>query len=335
MMRKPYSLIVFTLLICLSPALALAQQVTCPDLVAQAIAAADVACQSTGRNQTCYGNVNMTAEPQEGAGTVNFSKVGDIIDVALLQSLKLSPMNVTTGEWGVALMRLQANLPDALPGQNVTFLLFGDVEVTNAVGADQVETFTPMQAFYLRTGAGDAQCSEAPESGVLVQTPKGVGQVTFSINGVDVDMGSTVFFQSDSRTGMTVTTLEGAAYITSSERTQVVAPGTWARIGMGQSYTPFRTIAGRMISLPIMSATAAPEEPRSYSNRVGSLTALPLGMLERDIALAEPMTRLELLEMQALVNEGILCGEGPLPPCDENGSSGNSLKDIVVPGKGN
>lgn len=332
MKTTPYSLLIFVILICLSPALTLAQQLTCPDLVAQAIAAADAACQATGRNQTCYGNVNMTVQPQDGVGAISFSKVGDIVDVSLLQSLKLSPMNVTTGEWGVALMRLQANLPDALPGQNVTFLLFGDVEVTNAVGADQIETFTPMQAFYLRTGAGDAQCAEAPESGVLVQTPQGVGQVTFSINGVNVDMGSTVFFQSDSRTGMTVTTLEGAAYITASERTQVVAPGTWARVGMGQSYTPFRTIAGRLINLPIMTATAAPEEPRSYTNRLTNLTALPLGMLDREIAVAEPMSRLELLEMQALVNDGILCGQGPLPPCDENASDANSLKDIVVPG---
>ena len=30
-------------------------------------------------------------------------------------------------------MKLQANLPDTLPGQNVTFLMFGDVQVTNAV----------------------------------------------------------------------------------------------------------------------------------------------------------------------------------------------------------
>jgi hypothetical protein len=35
--------------------------------------------------------------------------------------------------WGVALMRLQANIPETLPGQNVTFLLFGDVEIRNAV----------------------------------------------------------------------------------------------------------------------------------------------------------------------------------------------------------
>ncbi|NOG50271.1 MAG: SH3 domain-containing protein [Chloroflexi bacterium] len=31
------------------------------------------------------------------------------------------------------MMRLQANLPDTLPGQNVTFVLFGDVTIEDAV----------------------------------------------------------------------------------------------------------------------------------------------------------------------------------------------------------
>ena len=43
-------------------------------------------------------------------------------------------MNASTGAWGVALMRIQANLPDTLPGQNVTMLIFGDVQIQNAGG---------------------------------------------------------------------------------------------------------------------------------------------------------------------------------------------------------
>ena len=34
-------------------------------------------------------------------------------------------------EWGIAIMGLQANLPDNLPGQNATIVLFGDVEIAN------------------------------------------------------------------------------------------------------------------------------------------------------------------------------------------------------------
>ncbi|MEL6526993.1 MAG: SH3 domain-containing protein, partial [Chloroflexota bacterium] len=44
--------------------------------------------------------------------------------------------NRDTGEWGVALMNVQADLPNSLPGQNVTFFLLGDTEVENAISAE-------------------------------------------------------------------------------------------------------------------------------------------------------------------------------------------------------
>ena len=70
----------------------------------------------------------------------------------------------------------------------------GDFSTLHVVQPGQPQ-FGPMQAFYLTTGIGDAGCNEAPESGVLIQTPEGVSEVTFNINGVDVAMGSTVLFQ--------------------------------------------------------------------------------------------------------------------------------------------
>src|SRR5262249_20893711 len=69
-------------------------------------------------------------EPQPGFGPFSFDKVGDTVSVAHLNSLKLSPMDMLTGTWGVALLRLQADIPDDKP-QNVNLLLFGDVEVQN------------------------------------------------------------------------------------------------------------------------------------------------------------------------------------------------------------
>ncbi len=55
------------------------------------------------------------------------------------------------------MLRIQANLPDTMPGQNVTILLFGDVSIYNADSEDD-ETYGPMQAFYFRAGVGDAPC---------------------------------------------------------------------------------------------------------------------------------------------------------------------------------
>src|SRR4029078_8886255 len=120
--------------------------------------------------------------------------------------------------------------------------------MTEAVNTEISADKAPMQAFYLRTGAGDAQCDEAPESGLLVQTPKGVGEVAFNVHGVDVQMGSTVFFQTTATNdGMTVSTLEGAAYVTSHKDTQVIVPGTWARVPVARRLVPFRAVGGGIV----------------------------------------------------------------------------------------
>ena len=104
---------------------------TCTAIMQKAMAAVESDCAPTGRNQACYGYVSLQATPRAGVQNFNFSSQGDLASVGDLASLRLSQMTATT--WGIALMKIQANLPDALPGQNVTFLLFGDVQIDNAV----------------------------------------------------------------------------------------------------------------------------------------------------------------------------------------------------------
>ncbi|MBI5670177.1 MAG: hypothetical protein HZC41_19445 [Chloroflexi bacterium] len=291
--------------LCLAPALA--QVAACPNVVEAALAAADQACAETGRNQACYGNLSLTAEAQPSVANFVFNQVGDIVSVASLQTLRLEPMNEGSGIWGVALMQLQANLPDTLPGQNVTFLLFGDVELTAAEPTDP--NAAPMTAFYLQTGVGDAACEEAPESGLLVQTPEGMGEVTFNINGVDVDMGSTVFFQANETDGMTVSTLEGHAYVRAEGSEQVIVPGTWARIPMK------RIVRG---ARRLLAAGGAPELPQAYEARARMLERLPLRLLKRRIQVAPPLTRAQMRRLLQRLHAGELCGQEPLPPCRPN-----------------
>jgi hypothetical protein len=196
-------------------------------------------------------------------------------------------------------MRLQANLPDTLPGQNVTFLLFGNVEITNAVDPNNPDQ-NPMQVFQLSTGIGDAQCDEAPESGMLVQTPDGAEEIAFNVNGVDVSMGSTVLFQSDETGGMTVSTLEGAAFIAAEDGAQPIIEGTWARVSLGDD----------------LRANAAPEMPRSYERKARLLQALPVQLLERTITIAPPLTPEQLELAQERIENGQLpCGVEGLPRC--------------------
>lgn len=110
----------------------------CSIIVKNALDATNQVCDGTGRNQACYGHVQVMAEPQPGLETFKFDQVGQKVDVAALKTLHLSPMDTAEGTWGVALMHLQANLPDTSPGENVTLLLFGDVQIRNIVPAPRI-----------------------------------------------------------------------------------------------------------------------------------------------------------------------------------------------------
>lgn len=103
----------------------------CPALVKQALAATDSMCRETGKNQACYGNINLTAKPNVSAENFRFEQPGDLIDIHAIKSLQLSPMTLDTGEWGVALMNVEANRPSA-KSVNLTLLAFGDVTLENA-----------------------------------------------------------------------------------------------------------------------------------------------------------------------------------------------------------
>ena len=110
-----------------------AQSEECPLVIQEILVSVNDVCAETGRNQVCYGNIAITAEGRNDK--FQLSDVGDIADLADMQSLSLAPFNENEGEWGVALMQVQANLPDTLPSQNVTMIAFGDVSLTNAISS--------------------------------------------------------------------------------------------------------------------------------------------------------------------------------------------------------
>jgi len=107
-----------------------AQNDSCPTLVQSALETVESSCTGTGRNQVCYGNIELSAVIADDVPEFVFEAPGDLAEIAFIQSLQLSVLR-TPDEWGIALMKIQANLPDTIPGQNVTMLLFGDVYIEN------------------------------------------------------------------------------------------------------------------------------------------------------------------------------------------------------------
>lgn len=132
-------LVLFTLL--LSVTVALAQDDVCPLLVSQALASLDANCGGLGRNETCYSYDRVEAGFISAVPEDFFTKPADTAAVADLQTLRTTPLDEQNGTWGLAVMNLQANLPNTLPGQSVKFVLMGDVQIENAVTPEDV--FTP------------------------------------------------------------------------------------------------------------------------------------------------------------------------------------------------
>jgi hypothetical protein len=116
----------------ITPLAVLPGDTVCTDLVAEALAATNLVCESAGRNSACYGHPELSAQPQDGIQAFDFDSVGDVVNVSEVNSLRLSALDVDAELWGVALLKLQANIPDENP-ENLSLLLFGDVQVRNLI----------------------------------------------------------------------------------------------------------------------------------------------------------------------------------------------------------
>ncbi len=138
-MRKwRYSSIWLTLVTLLSSvSFVLAQANDCPAIIEEALAVAGDNCADLGRNSACYGYNRVDATFITDLGADFFSQVADIAQLSQLQQIRTAALNTQTGEWGVAVLNVQANLPNTLPGQGVILMLVGDAELTNAVSPDQ------------------------------------------------------------------------------------------------------------------------------------------------------------------------------------------------------
>jgi len=221
-------------------------QDTCPTIVADALEATDSVCSGIGRNEACYGNIQISADLADSS--LVFQQKGDIVALTEVERLTLSPYAEESTEWGVALMNVQANIPDTLPGQGVTFLLYGDVDITNAGDS--------MEAFYFSSGIGTAGCNEA-SSGIIINTPEGVGTVSLIANDVTIELGSTALLTAFPDDIMTIALTEGNAMVTSD--------------GVTQEFE-----GGFQVSVPVnedLEAIGAPSEPEPIEE--GILDTLP------------------------------------------------------------
>ena len=196
-----------------------AQSETCPAPVIDAVRAVGTMCDNLDRNSACYGSDHVDVTFSQPVDVTAFDQPSDRAALDLFQSITTAPLNTTTGQWGAAVLKLQANIPNTLPGQVVTLLLIGDARVENV--ADPT-TQTPMQAFNFTTGVAPS-CAEVPPSALVLQGPRGM-VVDLTINGANVRLGSTAVLRIDEGRAE-FTTLDGRLVI---DENVIVSKGFWA-----------------------------------------------------------------------------------------------------------
>lgn len=98
----------------------------CNSMVEEALRLIAARCLDVGRNEACYGNSAISATLNDDA--LAFETPGDIIPVSAIDALITRPINPDSQEWGVAMLNLQADLPDA--DDSVQILVFGGAQVT-------------------------------------------------------------------------------------------------------------------------------------------------------------------------------------------------------------
>lgn len=131
----------------------------CPPFINDAVALVGQSCHDLGRNTACYGNVQVRASFVDETSAEDFAKPADIADLTDILSISTSALNAEEQIWGLALMNVQANIPDTIPGQAVLFFLMGETTVENRatnepniVPAEII--ITADQRVNVRSGAG-------------------------------------------------------------------------------------------------------------------------------------------------------------------------------------
>lgn len=131
----------------------------CPALVQKALADVGNNCTGIDRNTACYGFNRVAASFIETQPENFFSAPSDQTELLLLDTLQTAPLDSTNNLWGIAVLNVQANVPNSLPGQAVVFMLLGDVQIDNAVAPE--DAITPVDPINV-TSTTDANLRSGP-----------------------------------------------------------------------------------------------------------------------------------------------------------------------------
>jgi hypothetical protein len=231
-------------------------QETCESIVQEAIETASRNCDGLRRNQVCYGNVTIDAQAAVDVTSFVFETAGDIVDVSDIASLRLSSQVDVSGDWGIAMMYVQANISDEID-ENVQIVLFGDVEMDNVGFSGNIEQIEPLRSPDAETTAQALVPTNTPEPTL---EPENI-EITTTTN-LNVRGGP-------STNDAIVGTLGTGTTAIADARNET---GDWLRISLvdgtvGWVYTPLVTVDGDIFVLNIADSNNLAAETNSDSNQ--------------------------------------------------------------------
>jgi len=163
-----------------------AQVEDCEVIVREALGSVDGLCEGLDRNTACYGSSMVDSETIVSPRPDGFfAQPGDKEVLTNFTAIHPHPLDLETGEFGVTLLNVLANVPNTVPGQAVLLLLVGDAQLTNESGVDSTDQ-SAFQSFFFRPGIGDSPCYDADPT-LTIQTPGNI-TTTLYLNGVETEM---------------------------------------------------------------------------------------------------------------------------------------------------
>jgi hypothetical protein len=200
-----------------------ATEFPCTVLIQKAIEASGKACDATKPNTACYGNRTIFAELAPSF-TGTFDKLGDMVDITQLLRLSAAPMNIEKQDWGIVIMKVLANLPNSLPGQTITMVVFGNTNFNKDAG--------DLHAFYFASTPGGLTCQAAPADGIMINVPNGTG-VNFTVNGAEITLTGNASLQAVNGQEMRLNVYNGSALVKSNGVEKLVGPGQQTSTQLG------------------------------------------------------------------------------------------------------
>ena len=107
--------------------------------MAQALRAPGEHCAGLERNSLCYAHPNVAASFADAADAARFYSPGKRAPLAQLKRIQTAAMDAQKGHWGIAILHLQANLPQTRSGAGALVLLAGGAWLEQEVELWQID----------------------------------------------------------------------------------------------------------------------------------------------------------------------------------------------------